>query len=72
MNAGRKRANTLLFGFIGLLGLALYPIVVDPMINTEKYSKFRDKPQKLLVRNAKNLMKILLFRKNPEQEQSWS
>uniref|UniRef100_A0A1B0DJK9 ADP-ribosylation factor-like protein 6 n=1 Tax=Phlebotomus papatasi TaxID=29031 RepID=A0A1B0DJK9_PHLPP len=43
MNAGRKRANTLLFGFIGLLGLALYPIVVDPMINTEKYKKIQSK-----------------------------
>lgn len=26
-------------GVVGIIGLACYPIIVDPMINTDKYSK---------------------------------
>lgn len=27
-------------GFVGLLGLTLYPIVISPMIDVSEYSKF--------------------------------
>lgn len=27
-------------GLVGAIGLALYPIAIDPMINTEKYSMY--------------------------------
>uniref|UniRef100_A0A7G3AFN5 Putative conserved protein with signal anchor n=1 Tax=Lutzomyia longipalpis TaxID=7200 RepID=A0A7G3AFN5_LUTLO len=39
----KKRFNFLLYGFIGVLALTLYPIVVDPMINTNKYKKIQER-----------------------------
>lgn len=26
-------------GIVGTIGIAIYPIIIDPLINTEKYSK---------------------------------
>uniref|UniRef100_A0A1L8DV03 Putative conserved protein with signal anchor n=1 Tax=Nyssomyia neivai TaxID=330878 RepID=A0A1L8DV03_9DIPT len=39
----KKRFNFLLYGFIGVVSLALYPILVDPMINTKKYQRIQDR-----------------------------
>lgn len=49
MRKAQKAANTwtgwrygaLIGGIIGIIGLALYPIAIDPMINPEKYKKIQ-------------------------------
>lgn len=33
------RYTALIGGLVGGIALAIYPIIIDPMINTEKYSK---------------------------------
>lgn len=36
----RRKPNTFLIaGLVGLIGLACYPIIIEPMLNTEKYSE---------------------------------
>ncbi|XP_058461118.1 small integral membrane protein 20 [Malaya genurostris] len=38
-----KGRNYVLFigGIVGLIGLACYPIIIDPMLNPEKYKKIQ-------------------------------
>lgn len=34
------RYNLMIGGLLGALAVTLYPIILDPMINTDKYSKY--------------------------------
>ncbi|KAJ8950471.1 hypothetical protein NQ314_007858 [Rhamnusium bicolor] len=36
------RFAVLIGGLVGAIGIAMYPIVVDPMLNPEKYSMYLD------------------------------
>lgn len=34
-----KNYTLFVAGIVGFIGLACYPIIIEPMMNTEKYSK---------------------------------
>jgi hypothetical protein len=37
------RYKVFIGSIVGVIGLALYPIAIDPMINTEKYKKIQER-----------------------------
>ncbi|RZC37002.1 DUF4538 domain containing protein [Asbolus verrucosus] len=37
------RYGVFISSIVGVIGLALYPIAIDPMINTEKYKKIQER-----------------------------
>ena len=39
MSSGTLRSVALVGGFIAVLGLAIYPVIIDPKLHPEKYSK---------------------------------
>lgn len=39
MISGTLRSVALVGGFIAVLGLAIYPVIIDPKLHPEKYSK---------------------------------
>lgn len=38
--------TALIGGLIGSIALAVYPVVIDPMINTEKYKKIQQETRR--------------------------
>lgn len=42
------RYTAFIAGIVGTIGLALYPIIIDPMLNTDKYSKLTSSYEFLL------------------------
>ncbi|XP_044258708.1 small integral membrane protein 20 isoform X2 [Tribolium madens] len=40
------RYNVFIGGLVGVIGLVLYPIAIDPMLNTEKYKKIQERNRK--------------------------
>ena len=57
---------------VGVIGLAIYPIIVSPMVNPEPYSKLTIFSYAITSRLLENLFFFLLYRETTSCKPKWS